>query len=68
MHFFLREKSGWYLIIEDDGQGFTGDPFSDPSRYELRMMRERAEEMGWKFKIERFNGRTRIEIGKESHS
>lgn len=63
---FFKEKSGWCLMVEDDGRGFTGDPFSDLSRYGLRMVRERAGEMGWNFQIERVNGRTRIEIRKEN--
>lgn len=58
------KKSGWLFFVEDDGQGFTEDPQNLPSRYGVRMMRERAKEMGWSFDISRRNNRTRIEIRK----
>ncbi|WP_018132292.1 sensor histidine kinase [Effusibacillus pohliae] len=64
----LKTGTGWSLTVEDDGQGFKRDPFGSPSRYGLRMMRERAEEMGWQFRIERDNGRTRIVIRKENQA
>ncbi|GAX91956.1 sensor histidine kinase [Effusibacillus lacus] len=62
---FRTEVGGWSLVVEDDGQGIQGDPFGDPSRYGLRMMRERAAEMGWKFTVYSKDGWTRLEIRKE---
>ncbi|MFC4769293.1 sensor histidine kinase [Effusibacillus consociatus] len=59
---FRKEQSGWSLTAEDDGRGFEGDPFNEPSRYGLRMMRERVQEMGWQFRLDRSHGGTRIEI------
>lgn len=62
----VPERKGWCLTVEDDGRGFDGDPFRHPDRFGLRMMRERAEEMGWQFEIERSGGLTRITIRKEN--
>lgn len=61
---FAKDGSDWHLGIEDDGIGFTGDPFQYSSRYGLRMMKERTAEMGWLFTFSRSNGRTRVDIWK----
>jgi two-component system nitrate/nitrite sensor histidine kinase NarQ len=61
---FANDPPGWRMKVEDDGEGFSGDPFGHQLRYGLRMMRERAEQMGWGFRFERDHGRTRLEIRK----
>lgn len=58
-------KQGWALVVEDDGQGFTGDPLSCPDGFGLKILRERAERMGWTLRLSRDGGRTRFEVRRE---
>lgn len=65
---FCKMPSGWIVTVEDDGREFPDKPFADPVHYGLRMIRERADEMGWNFSIGRVQDKTRLEIRKESRS
>jgi nitrate/nitrite-specific signal transduction histidine kinase len=62
-----NEHSGnsWSCIVEDDGVGIEGDPFRHQDRYGLKIMNERAVEMGWVLQIQRDHGKTKVEIRKE---
>jgi nitrate/nitrite-specific signal transduction histidine kinase len=62
-----NEHSGnsWSCIVEDDGVGIEGDPFRHQDRYGLKIMNERAAEMGWVLQIQRDHGKTKVEIRKE---
>ncbi len=53
---------GFRCAVEDDGIGFNGDPFLAPGRFGLRMVRDRANGMGWDFVAERRGNRTVVEI------
>lgn len=64
IHLFPTQ-SGWRLEIEDDGEGFEGDPLSQPERFGLKMMRDRAREINAQMKIQRIQGKTRVSIEKE---
>lgn len=60
-----KTDTGWRCAIVDDGQGFEGDPFRKENRYGLKIMKERAAELGWNLKLSRDSGRTSVEIRKE---
>ncbi|MDO7906798.1 histidine kinase [Paenibacillus sp. JX-17] len=60
-----KTRTGWEVVIEDDGIGITGDPLLIPDRYGLRITRERAAQMGWMFSFEHEPGCTRMIIQKE---
>lgn len=56
---------GWFCTITDDGIGFVSDPFEVTGKYGLKIMRERAEEMGWMLSLSRIDNMTKLEIRKE---
>lgn len=41
--------ASWSVAICDDGIGFEGNPWEEKDRYGLRITKDRAAEMGWKF-------------------
>lgn len=55
---------GWRFRITDDGRGFTSDPFRGEHRYGLKIMRERAAEMGWTLELRRYAGETSLIVQK----
>ena len=61
----LLGDRGWFCSIIDDGIGFASDPFEVNGKYGLKIMRERAEEMGWMLSLLRINDMTKLEIRKE---
>ncbi|MFD0695610.1 sensor histidine kinase [Paenibacillus sp. GCM10027628] len=63
-----KEDGGncWSCIVEDDGVGMEGDPFYHQDRYGLKIMNERAAEMGWMLQFTRDHGKTKVEIRKEA--
>ncbi|WP_427180818.1 sensor histidine kinase [Paenibacillus sp. TC-CSREp1] len=56
--------SDWFVHIQDNGIGLQGDPMLLKDRYGLRITKERAEQMGWIFRLESRPGDTRMIIGK----
>ncbi|SFJ36917.1 sensor histidine kinase [Thermoflavimicrobium dichotomicum] len=62
---FTPWKKGWKLIIEDDGIGWKEDPFQNPNCFGLKIMRERACEIGAHLSLERMNDKTKLIIKKE---
>lgn len=54
--------AGWTVEIADDGRGFDGDPLAVPGRYGLKIMEDRAQEMGWNFEWDSKPGRTSVRI------
>ncbi|RTE10995.1 sensor histidine kinase [Paenibacillus whitsoniae] len=67
-HVWVQSKEShdgtWSCSIEDDGRGMQTDPFAYQERYGLKMMRERAADMGWHLSVVRELERTRVEISK----
>lgn len=61
----LLGDRGWFCTIMDDGIGFASDPFEVTGKYGLKIMRERAEEMGWMLSLLRIDDMTKLEIRKE---
>ncbi|WP_172197537.1 sensor histidine kinase [Saccharibacillus qingshengii] len=57
--------SGWTVEIADDGRGFEGDPLASPGRYGLKIMADRAKQMGWIFELDRREGRTSVRLRRE---
>ncbi|CAI6083734.1 hypothetical protein PAECIP112173_04042 [Paenibacillus sp. JJ-100] len=57
--------SHWSIHIRDNGIGIQGDPLLLKDRYGLRITKERAEQMGWEFRLDSRAGETQITIGKE---
>lgn len=51
-------EHGFRCSVEDNGAGFTVDPWQVPGRFGLRMVRDRANRMGWTFNVERRGDRT----------
>jgi len=60
-----KTETGWRCAVADDGQGYRGDPFQKENRYGLKIMKERAAELGWILKVSRDSDRTLVEIRKE---
>jgi len=58
------DGGGFRCRVEDDGAGFAADPLTMHGRFGLRMVRDRAERMGWTFAAERRGDRTVVEIVK----
>ncbi|QDH23022.1 sensor histidine kinase [Saccharibacillus brassicae] len=56
--------AGWTVEIADDGRGFEGDPLAAPGRYGLKIMADRAAEMGWTFELDNKPGRTSVRLGR----
>lgn len=52
----------WKVEIMDDGRGFRGNPFESQGSYGLSILKERAEAMGWRFRIRRERERTTLEL------
>lgn len=52
---------GFRCAVEDNGAGFAGDPWQARERFGLRMVRDRANRMGWTFNVERRGDRTVLE-------
>jgi signal transduction histidine kinase len=59
--------SGWKLVIEDDGNGFLGNPFASPTSFGLKIMRERAQQIGAVLSFTREGAKTRLIIQKEDN-
>jgi len=58
---FFGRRDGWLcLVVEDDGIGFVGEPWNEKGKFGVRIMRERAAEVGWQLKLERSDERTRL--------
>ncbi|MCD9024195.1 sensor histidine kinase [Cohnella silvisoli] len=55
-------SGGFRCAVEDDGSGFGSDPMHAPGRFGLRMVRDRANGMGWTFHAERREDRTVVEL------
>lgn len=55
---------GFRCSVEDDGVGFAADPLAMHGRFGLRMVRDRAERMGWTFAAQRRGDWTVVEIVK----
>lgn len=55
---------GFKCTVEDDGAGFAADPMTMHGRFGLRMVRDRAERMGWTFAAQRRGDWTVVEIAK----
>jgi len=58
------EGGGFRCAVEDDGVGFAADPLTMHGRFGLRMVRDRAERMGWTFTAQRRGDWTVVEIVK----
>ncbi|MBH8598814.1 MULTISPECIES: sensor histidine kinase [unclassified Thermoactinomyces] len=56
---------GWKLVIEDDGKGFCGDPFASPTSFGLKIMQERARQIGAVLSFTREQEKTKLIIQKE---
>ncbi|MCQ4085299.1 sensor histidine kinase [Saccharibacillus sp. JS10] len=54
--------NGWSVEIVDNGKGFDDDPLSVPGRYGLRIIADRAQEMGWDFIWDSKQGRTSVKL------
>lgn len=59
-------KTGWRLEVTDNGKGYTGDPFSHPDRFGLRIMLERVREIAATLSLKRTGEQTRLVIEKEN--
>jgi len=60
---------GFRCAVEDNGTGFNGaDPLLAPARFGLRMVRDRANAMGWTFHAERRGEWTVVELLKQGGS
>jgi len=62
----LASQSGWTCQVTDNGKGFDPGTSGGGSRYGLKMMRDRANNMSWQFRIERKDGETKVTITKEA--
>lgn len=62
------DGSGWTVEIADDGRGFEGDPLAASGRYGLKIMADRAQEMGWSFELDSKPGRTSVRLGREGEA
>ncbi|MDN4592362.1 sensor histidine kinase [Polycladomyces subterraneus] len=60
----ITTKNGWCLKVEDNGQGYSGNPFQQPQRFGLRIMQERAIELNATLSLSRQQGKTRLVICK----
>ncbi|WP_373229096.1 sensor histidine kinase [Cohnella sp.] len=54
-------ENGFRCAVEDNGTGFALDPWQAPGRFGLRMVRDRANRMGWTLNVERRGDRTVVE-------
>ncbi|MFC5402718.1 sensor histidine kinase [Cohnella soli] len=57
-------ENGFRCTVEDDGVGFAADPLQAQGRFGLRIVRDRAQAMGWTFVAERRGSRTVVELRK----
>ncbi|MCD1261233.1 sensor histidine kinase [Paenibacillus athensensis] len=67
-HVWIRsseQPGGWTCSVIDDGQGAEEPREEQSGRYGLKIMRERAAEMGWQLRFGRDDGKTILEIRKE---
>lgn len=56
---------GWVCSIEDDGVGYSPESQQQSSTFGVSMMKERAEQAGWRFELARIHDRTVVKIRKE---
>jgi len=59
-------EAGWRCRILDDGQGFTKQSLLKSESFGLKIVRERAMELGWQFSIKREEPYTIVEVLKSS--
>ncbi len=52
----------WFVTISDDGKGFGDSTWNAVNCFGLKIMNERAEEMGWVLSLERIGQRTVLKI------
>ncbi len=57
-------ENGWKLEIIDDGIGFKSDPLDNPNHFGLKIMKERAKEIGATFSFYRQGNQTILVIAK----
>lgn len=62
----VETDSGWQCCVSDDGRGFEVDKPLSSNRYGIKIMRDRAEAMGWEFMMDRLHNKTIISIRKEN--
>jgi two-component system nitrate/nitrite sensor histidine kinase NarQ len=55
-------EDSWVLKIVDDGVGFAQNPWDSIEHFGLKIMRDRAEEMGWALTLIRENNKTVLTI------
>ncbi|UHA72282.1 sensor histidine kinase [Paenibacillus sp. 481] len=55
---------GFCCEVRDDGVGFYGDPFAQSGKYGLKMLRDRANHLGWSLRVQRQQGETIVTISK----
>ncbi|WP_044642531.1 sensor histidine kinase [Risungbinella massiliensis] len=57
-------KQGWSLVVEDNGQGYIGNPFQQPNRFGMRIIQERVSEIQATVTFSRDQGKTKLVIYK----
>ncbi|PTM54640.1 sensor histidine kinase [Desmospora activa] len=62
---FQSKEWGWCLEVEDNGQGFHGNPFQQLDCFGLRIMQERVREIKATLTLSRQQDKTRLVIQKE---
>ena len=64
----LHLEEPFWVEVEDEGQGFDPDKLANRSGVGLSSMRERAEGIGWKLKVQSSPGKgTIVRVEKGSH-
>ncbi|MCD7034195.1 histidine kinase [Metabacillus sp. GX 13764] len=58
-------KKGWICLIKDQGIGINQQTIEESRGFGLRIIQDRAREMGWSFSIGRIHEETIMEIKKE---
>lgn len=64
----MPNGEGWIINVEDNGIGLVGEPLVRETSFGLKILKERAEEMNWKFDLFREKGRTVWCLRKEASS
>jgi len=64
----MATDRGWICRIIDDGKGFSEGVTTAGNHYGLKIMRDRADRMGWRLQLIREQGETKVMIVKEGRS
>ncbi len=64
--FFGLKEGRLCLVVEDDGKGFTGEPWKQKDKFGVHIMQDRVREIGWRMQLVCEEERTQLIICRQA--